>query len=112
MDACPTCTTTNRRTCKIKRKEMTDQNLNNLEKLTDGQLDPVAGGFVLDRGERWFGLNSRYVIIDDQTGDILTGSDYPNYAATIADGKGVSQRFITVEEYEKIFGRKFPINAS
>ena len=91
---------------------MTDQNLDNLKELADERLEDIAGGYILDRGERWYGLNSRYIIIDDQTGDILTGSDHPNYAATIADGKNVGQTFITVEEYEQIFGKKFPIPAS
>lgn len=90
---------------------MADQNPESTERLTDEQLDAIAGGYILDRGERWYGLNSRYMIIDDKTGEVLTGSDHANYAETIADARDVSQRFITLEEYEQIFGKKFPYPA-
>ena len=87
---------------------MTDQDPKGIKLLTDEQMDSIAGGYIVDRGEKFYGLNSRYFIIDDVTGEYLRGSDHENYAVTIADAKNVSQQFITFDEYKEIFGKEFP----
>ena len=84
---------------------MADKNLNNLENLTDEQLEAVAGGMILDLGEDT-PYRYRYAVIDDKTGKTLIFSDDLDHADTMADARDVSSKVITLKEYESIFGKK------
>ena len=69
--------------------------------LTDEQMSMITGGYVIDVDDS----NISYVV-DDGDGTILATVS-KSLALWVAGRKGQSVKKITVETYEKFFGRKF-----
>lgn len=88
-------------------KQMTD----GLRGLSDEQMDGIAGGLIIDRGEDYDG-EDRFVLVTDKEGKPILYAD--NIERCIVQANGghkftgptYDTTVITPEEYEAKFGRK------
>lgn len=90
---------------------MDEKNAKGLENLTDEQVEAIAGGWIVDMGET---DGSRYVIVEDISGEVLGQASDFNDARNIAksltsQGERAGKAMITPEEYEKFFGKQLSI---
>ena len=87
-------------------------------KLTMDELNDANGGYILDRSW-WTADSCKWGIVDDKTGEILTWCASYNTAKMVCDDHAVplghnpdlwpsySKEVITVDDYERIFGRPY-----
>ena len=71
------------------------------EKLDEGQISQVTGGYVVSSG-------NQYYVVADKTGSILSNGPVMSLAQMAANCEGQSPQVISTEEYKSIFGREFP----
>lgn len=89
---------------------MGDMKAKGLNDLSDEQVDTIAGGFIVDRGEEACDSGARYAIVDDISGEMVgQAASFGDARAFALDsmsrGARTGKAVITLEEYEKIFGR-------
>lgn len=86
------------------------QKTTGLENLSDEQVEAIAGGWIVDRGEQSDAGGDRFVIVEDITGEVMgQAADFNgarNYARSLAaQGERTGKAVITPAEYEQMFGK-------
>lgn len=89
---------------------MGDTKAKGLHSLSDEQIDGIAGGFIVDRGEQASDPSARFVVVEDITGDVVGHAASYGDARAFAlecssQGARTGKAVLTLEEYEKIFGK-------
>ncbi|MBR1751185.1 MAG: hypothetical protein IJ740_09970 [Ruminococcus sp.] len=81
------------------------------KEISEDQLESVSGGLVIDAGYTLWD----YVIVDDVTGEILDSDCFiydSEWMREICEHAGVSMDKISVEDYNKKFGKNFKFGSN
>ena len=81
------------------------------KEISEDQLESVSGGLVIDAGDTLWD----YIIVDDVTGEILDSDCYKygtKWMREICEHAGVSMDKISVEDYNKKFGKNFKFGSN
>ena len=81
------------------------------KEISEDQLESVSGGLVIDAGYTLWD----YVIVDDVTGEILDSDCYiydSEWMREICEHAGVSMDKISVDDYNKKFGKNFKFGSN
>ena len=81
------------------------------KEISEDQLESVSGGLVINAdGTYW-----DYIIVDDETGEILDSDCYyygTEWMREICKHAGVSMDKISVDDYNKKFGKNFKFGSN
>ena len=83
---------------------MDKQNENHLNELPDELVDTLSGGLILDLAD---GSSTPLVVVDDQTGEIITWTNRWKGAYETTAHYGLSDEVINREQFKERFGRDF-----
>ncbi len=81
------------------------------KEISEDQLESVSGGLVIDAGDTLWD----YIIVDDVTGEILDSDCFKygtKWMREICEHAGVSMDKISVEDYNKKFGKNFKFGSN
>lgn len=81
------------------------------KEISEDQLESVSGGLVIDKKGTFFD----YVIVDDVTGEILDSDCWKydtEWMREICKHAGVSMDKISVDDYNKKFGKNFKFGSN